>query len=353
MYLLSLFFLMFSFNKSITASNVVDYYARSYIVMDYNSGQVIDEKNKDLVRSVASISKLMTAYVAINYCNDINDLIVIGDEIDKAYGSAVYLQKGEELTLEELLYALLLRSGNDAALSIASFIGNNDISFFVSMMNQEARKIGMRNSIFRNPCGLDEEDGGNLSSSYEMALLMRECLNNEIFCKIISASSYQSSNHGTWHNKNKLLNNYKYTTGGKTGFTRLAKRTLVTSAKKDNTHFIVVTLDCGGDFAFHKYLYEKYFDIYENRILLKSGNQRIDKYHIFVETNLNYLLPKEKWNKALLIYKIEDKNKLDVLLVLEDKEFFLESYEIKEIDQKKIKISFWQKILNFFRRLFG
>ena len=66
--------------------------------MDYNSGKVIEEKNKDLVRSVASISKLMTAYVAINYCNDINDLIVIGDEIDKAYGSAVYLQKGEELT---------------------------------------------------------------------------------------------------------------------------------------------------------------------------------------------------------------------------------------------------------------
>ena len=127
--------------------------------MDYNSGKVIEEKNKDLVRSVASISKLMTAYVAINYCDNINDVVVIGDEIDKAYGSAVYIQKGEELTLKELLYALLLRSGNDAALSIASFIGQGDISFFVSMMNQEARKIGMHNSLFRNPCGLDEEDG--------------------------------------------------------------------------------------------------------------------------------------------------------------------------------------------------
>ena len=217
MYLLSLFLFLFSFSSNIQVSNVIDYYARSYIVMDYNSGKVIEEKNKGLVRSVASISKLMTAYVAINYCDNINDVVVIGDEIDKAYGSAVYIQKGEELTLKELLYALLLRSGNDAALSIASFIGQGDISFFVSMMNQEARKIGMHNSLFRNPCGLDEEDGGNLSSSYEMALLMRKCLDIPLFCEIVSSTNYQSSNNGVWHNKNKLINQYKFTTGGKTG----------------------------------------------------------------------------------------------------------------------------------------
>ena len=92
--------------------------------MDYHSGKILEEKNKDLVRSVASISKLMTAYVALNNCNDIKDIVLIGDEIDKAYGSAVYLDKGEEVSLKELLYALMLRSGNDAALSIASFIGN-------------------------------------------------------------------------------------------------------------------------------------------------------------------------------------------------------------------------------------
>ncbi len=166
MYLLSLFLFLFSFSSNIQVSNVIDYYARSYIVMDYNSGKVIEEKNKGLVRSVASISKLMTAYVAINYCDNINDIVVIGDEIDKAYGSAVYIQKGEELTLKELLYALLLRSGNDAALSIASFIGQGDISFF---------------------------------------------------CEIVSSTNYQSSNHGVWHNKNKLINQYKLTTGGKTG----------------------------------------------------------------------------------------------------------------------------------------
>ena len=217
MHLLSLFLLLFSFVFNIQVSNVNEYYARSYIVMDYNSGKILEEKNKDLVRSVASISKLLTAYVALAYCDNINEEVVIGEEIDKAYGSAVYLDKGEVLTLEELLYALLLRSGNDAALSIAYFIGEGDISFFVSMMNNEARKLGMHNSLFRNPCGLDEEDGGNLSTSFEMALLMRKCMENSIFNKIMSTSSYQSSNHGLWHNKNKLINRYEYTTGGKTG----------------------------------------------------------------------------------------------------------------------------------------
>ena len=202
--------------------------------MDYHSGKIIEERNKDLVRSVASISKLMTAYVALSYCEDLNNIVIIGDEIDKAYGSAVYLSKGEELSLKELLYALMLRSGNDAALSIANYIGEGDISFFVSMMNNEARKLGMNNSIFRNPSGLDEEDGGNLSTSFDMALLMRKCLDIPIFNEIVSLKSYQSSNHGVWHNKNKLLYMYKYANGGKTGYTKKAGRTLVTSASKND-----------------------------------------------------------------------------------------------------------------------
>ena len=353
MYLLSLFLFLFSFSSNIQVSNVIDYYARSYIVMDYNSGKVIEEKNKGLVRSVASISKLMTAYVAINYCDNINDVVVIGDEIDKAYGSAVYIQKGEELTLKELLYALLLRSGNDAALSIASFIGQGDISFFVSMMNQEARKIGMHNSLFRNPCGLDEEDGGNLSSSYEMALLMRKCLDIPFFCEIVSSTNYQSSNHGVWHNKNKLINQYKFTTGGKTGFTRLAKRTLVTSAKKENTHLIVVTLDCGSDFAFHKYLYEKNFNIYENRLLLQRGNKRIENYVVKVDYDINVILKKEEWDNTLLIYKLENNNKeMDIYLIYDNEEIYLSSLDIIEIHKDTIKLSFWDRLINFLRSIF-
>lgn len=355
MHLLSLFFLFISFLSTtpVTNNNVVDYYARSYIIIDYNSGRILEEKNKDLVRSVASISKLMTAYVALNYCDDLNSSVVIGEEVKKAYGSAVYLDEGEELPLIELLYALLLRSGNDAALSIASFIGDGDISLFVAMMNNEAKKIGMNNSLFRNPCGLDEEDGGNLSSAYEMALLMRECMKNDTFASIVSSSSYQSTNHGKWANKNRLLSLYEHTTGGKTGYTRLAKRTLVTSAKKDNTHLIVVTLDCGSDFLFHKSLYEKHFNLYENRLLIKQGDLIIDKYHIYVNQDLNYLLKKDMWENTLLIYKIEeDKTKLDIYLLIGNEEHYLETYEVKEIEQKNVKMSFWQKIINFFRRLF-
>lgn len=353
MHLLSLFLLLFSFVSNIQVSNVNDYYARSYIVMDYNSGKVLEEKNKDLVRSVASISKLMTAYVALTYYEDINDIVTIGDEIDKAYGSAVYLDKGETLTLEELLYALLLRSGNDAALSIAYFVGNKDISFFVSMMNNEARKLGMHNSLFRNPCGLDEEDGGNLSTSFDMAILMRKCLDLPLFCKIVSSPSYQSSNHGVWQNKNKLINRYKYTTGGKTGFTRLAKRTLVTSAKKESTHLIVVTLDCGSDFAFHQALYEKHFSIYENRVLLKQGNKRIDQYIVKIDKDINYILKKEEWNKTLLIYKVEkNKKEMDIYLLIDNEERYLSSLEIIEVYKENHKISSWDRFIKLLKNLF-
>ena len=354
MHLLSLFLLLFSFVFNIQVSNVNEYYARSYIVMDYNSGKILEEKNKDLVRSVASISKLMTAYVALTYCDNINEEVVIGDEIDKAYGSAVYLDKGEVLTLEELLYALLLRSGNDAALSIAYFIGEGDISFFVSMMNNEARKLGMHNSLFRNPCGLDEEDGGNLSTSFEMALLMRKCMENSVFNKIVSTPSYQSSNHGLWHNKNKLINRYEYTTGGKTGFTRLAKRTLVTSAKKENTHLIVVTLDCGSDFAFHQSLYEKYFNRYENRLLLKQGERRIDQYIVKVDKDINYILKKEEWKHTLLIYKVEKgEQEIDLYLVVNNEERYLSSFEIIEIYKDSIKISLWDRFIKLLKNLFN
>ncbi len=355
MHLLSLFFLLTSFfvPTSVTNKNINEYYAKSYIVMDFYSGKILEEKNKDLIRSVASISKLMTAYVTLNYASDLNQKVLIGKEIENAYGSAVYLNEGEELSLLELLYALLLRSGNDAAFSIASYIGDGDISLFVAMMNNEAKKIGMKNSLFRNPCGLDEKDGGNLSSAYEMALLMRECMKNEIFASIVNSSSYRSTNHGEWKNKNKLLSLYEYTTGGKTGYTRLAKRTLVTSAKKVHTHLIIVTLDCGNDFLFHKTFYEKYFNLYENRLLIKQGNFIIDKYHIYVKQDLNYILKKDEWQSTLLIYKINhDKTELDIYLLIDNEEYYLETCEIKEIEQGNIKISFWKKIINFFRRLF-
>ena len=156
----------------------------------------------------------------------------------------------------------MLRSGNDAALAIARGVSGS-VEEFVILMNEKASDIGMKNSLFNNPSGLDANEEGNFSTSYDLAILMSEAISNELFAKIINTKSYKSE-IGTWKNKNKLLTNYKYNLGGKTGFTDKARRTLVSASRKDETTFIVVTLDCGNDFNFHKFLCEKNFEKYQS-----------------------------------------------------------------------------------------
>ena len=161
--------------------------ATSTVLMDMDSLNVIYSDNMNDVRSVASISKIMTAIVAIEN-KDVNDVVTIGEEITKAYGSGVYIKQGEEITLESLLYGLMLRSGNDAALAIANYVGG-DVDNFVTMMNKKAVEIGMKNSKFNNPHGLDE-NGGNLSTAYDMALLTSYAMKNETYRKIERTKNY-------------------------------------------------------------------------------------------------------------------------------------------------------------------
>ena len=244
----------------------MDFAGTSYIVMEASSRQVLEEKNMHVSRSVASISKIMTCNMAL----DTN--IEIGEEIKKAYGSGIYIHMGDTITLQDLLYGLMLRSGNDAALCIAYHVGGNSIEHFVEMMNQKAEEIGMKDTVFHNPSGLDEEDAGNQSSAYDMALLMAYCSENPMFNQIVSTKSYKRlDGQGTWKNKNKLLSLYEYCVGGKTGFTKKAKRTLVTRAKKGDVSLIIVTLNCGNDFEFHQSKYEEYFSLYEKVLVLAKG----------------------------------------------------------------------------------
>ena len=145
--------------------------ATSAILMDMDSGRILYSKNIHNVRTVASISKIMTCIVAIE-SGKLNDVVTIGDEILGAYGSGIYIKNGEQLKLEDLLYGLMLRSGNDAALAIAHYVGG-DVESFVSMMNDKAKELGMNNSVFNNPSGLDQ-DKGNYSTAYDMAILTRD-----------------------------------------------------------------------------------------------------------------------------------------------------------------------------------
>lgn len=284
--------------------------ASSVVLMDMDSLNVIYGGNMHDVRSVASISKIMTAIVAIENA-DVNSTVTIGEEITKAYGSGIYIKQGEEITLESLLYGLMLRSGNDAALAIANYVGG-DIDNFVEMMNEKAVEIGMKNTTFNNPHGLDE-NGGNLSTAYDMALLTSYAMQNENYRKIVSTKKYTlrtNMNYYSWINKHKLLHSHNYITGGKTGFTDIAKRTLVTTASKDNINLVVVTLNDGNDFVDHINLFEEAFANYSNYNILKKGEIEIidENYYtdkLYINNDFNYSLNNNEQNNVLLNFKLE------------------------------------------------
>ena len=186
--------------------------ATASILMDTDNNRILYANNIHKVRSIASISKIMTAIVAIE-SGKLDETVTVGDEIKKAYGSGIYIQIGENIKLLDLLYGLMLRSGNDAALTIASYVGGN-VDEFVKKMNEKAQEIGMKNTVFNNPSGLDQEKG-NYSTAYDMAILTSYAMKNETYRKIVSTKSYKvktNMNFYSWINKNKLLHTYKYST---------------------------------------------------------------------------------------------------------------------------------------------
>ena len=260
--------------------------------------------------------KIMTAIVAIENA-DVNKTVTIGDEVLKAYGSGIYVKPGEKIKLEDLIYGLMLRSGNDAALAIATYVSGST-SNFVKLMNEKAAKLNMEDTVFNNPSGLDEKnEKGNFSSAYDMALLMSYAMQNKEFRKITSTKKHTvktNKNTYVWHNKNKLLNTYKYTIGGKTGFTKKAKRTLVTAASKDNLNLVVVTINDGSDFSDHKKLYEEAFKKYKSYTLLNKGEisifgENFYNNNFYIKKDLKYpLLEAEKETLTLKYSLVKKRN---------------------------------------------
>lgn len=337
--------------------------ARCAILMDTDSNRILYAKNIHEVRSVASISKIMTAILAIE-SGKLDDTVLIGDEILDAYGSAIYIKQGEEMTLRDLVYGLMLRSGNDAALVIANYVGG-DVNSFVDMMNQKARQIGMKNTTFNNPSGLDE-DKGNMSTAYDMAILTSYAMQNEDYKKIVKTKHHTvttNKNVYSWTNKNKLLNTYKYTTGGKTGYTEIARRTLVSTASKDGLNLVVVTLNDGNDFLDHKSLHEYGFENYTNYYILREGIINIydETYYkneeLYLKDNFSYPLLETEKNSIKLKFELEQKNSFNdeesigkVKVFIGDKEIYNTDVFVKEKQIQK-KLNFFQKIGKWFKDL--
>ncbi|HEX6594570.1 MAG TPA: D-alanyl-D-alanine carboxypeptidase family protein [Bacillota bacterium] len=228
--------------------------AHHAVVMDPTSGEVLFEKKAHEKVPIASITKIMTAIIAIE-SGLFDEIATTSRRAIYTGGSSIYLEQGETMSVEDLVYGLMLRSGNDAAVVLGEHIGGS-VEGFVHLMNEKAAWIGMTNTNFTNPHGLHEEE--HYSTAYDMALLMQYAMKNDQFKHISQTVSYQSKERSyPWYNKNKLLTTYyDHCTGGKTGFTRVSGRTLVTSARKNNQDLIVVTLNAADDWNDHIHLYE-------------------------------------------------------------------------------------------------
>lgn len=335
--------------------------AECAILMDMDQKTVLYSQNIHEVRPVASISKIMTALLAVE-SGKLNETVTVGDEILKSYGSGIYIQVGEHLTLKDLTYGLMLRSGNDASYAIAKYVGGS-VEQFVQMMNEKAKQIGMKNTIFHNPNGLDD-DGGNLSTAYDMAILTSYAMKLDDYKTIVGTKVYKlktDKNTYHWPNKNKLLNIYKYTTGGKTGFTDVAKRTLVSTASKDNFNLVVVTLNDGNDWEDHQTLFNYAFDNYETVEILKKGPIHIldDTYYegkeLYIENEFRYSFPKGEQQNVVLKFSLEKKNNPADKEIVGKVRVIRGDEQLYETDilvhNNKTKIGFWQRIADWFRNL--
>ena len=226
--------------------------AKAYILMDAQTGEVIIAKNESTRLPMASTTKIMTTLLTLE-SGDLDTEFVIDDRALLTEGSSMGLCSGDEVTKRELCYGMMLPSGNDAANASALKLAG-EYTAFADMMNDRARKIGMKNTNFVTPSGLHDKE--HYSTAYDMALLTREAMKNDDFREICKTKSIKLSSEN-WHgdkyltNSNKLLTKYEYCIGVKTGFTDEAGRCLVSAAEKDGVTLICVTLNAPDDWNDH------------------------------------------------------------------------------------------------------
>lgn len=242
--------------------------AASAVLMDGETGRILYANNENEPRAIASITKLMTALVAAEWAQgDLSRTVTIRQEWTGIEGTSLYLRAGEKLTLETLLYGLLLHSGNDAAVALAASCAG-DVETFVGWMNQRAQDLGMTNTHFSDPNGLGDEN--HYSTALDMARLGAACLQNPTVAKITATRSITLEGR-SFTNHNKLLWLYPGCTGMKTGYTRQAGRTLVSSAEKEGQTLICVTLNDRNDWTDHQALLDYGFETFPRQVLAEEG----------------------------------------------------------------------------------
>lgn len=294
--------------------------AKAMCVMESSTNRVLYFKNHDLKLPMASTTKIMTAITAIENCSDLDKEFEIYPKAVGIPGTSIYLRKGEVMSTRDLLYGLMLVSGNDASVAIAEHVGGNTKNF-VKLMNDTARKIGAKNSHFDNTHGLDSKT--HYTTAYDLALITSYAFNNPTFKEIVSTKSTTITNSDNkvryLKNKNKLLNLLDGCNGVKTGFTNNAGRCLVSSCEREGMNIVCVVLNCRPMFeesaklidrAFNEY---KMFDLtkgysFDDKILVNDGK----KEYISIGTSgQSYFYPLKDEELAKVTYNYSVMQSID------------------------------------------
>lgn len=341
--------------------------AKSAVIIDSDTLEVLYGKNENTEQAMASTTKIMTALIVLE-----NTTLEREIEIKKEYasieGSSMYLQTGEIVTIEELLYGLMLMSGNDSAVALASET-TGDYDEFIGLMNEKAKDLGLENTSFANANGLDAEN--HYTTAYELAILSANALKNEKFAEIVS-SKYYTSETRVMKNHNKLLWNDDEYLGVKTGFTSNAGRCLVTAYNVNGKTLIAVTMDCSNDWQEHENMYNEFKNIYEKYnlytkdeiydiIKIMSGNK--SETAVVLADNVNLLLTSEQKKKVeieVLAPKIvyapiksgeiygEVVFKVDEIEIFRTNLIFIENITLEYVETMNL----FEKFIEFIKNLF-
>ena len=301
-----------SFNQQcIFDVNALTSSASSMCVLD-ESGRILYEKNKDAKRANASTTKIVTAITVLENVENLAEVITVDDKAVGVEGTSIYLRKGEMLKIKDLLYGLMLRSGNDAATALAIHTAQS-IENFANLMNETAKKAGATNSHFANPHGLD--DVNHYTTAYDLSKIAMYALNNPIFKQIVSTKNYQipATNESEIRyltNKNKLLTSMEGCVGVKTGFTSKAGRCLVSAKEIDGRRVVCTVLNCGPMFEESKNFLESSFIDYENlQLLSKEKVINKDNYYLKVDEDFYYPISQDEKTSIKYVYTFFDTTK--------------------------------------------
>ncbi|WP_044876391.1 D-alanyl-D-alanine carboxypeptidase family protein [Paenibacillus sp. IHBB 10380] len=281
-------------------------HAQAAALIDVTSGRLLYSSHGDEELRIASLTKIMTAIVAIEY-GQLHKPVSVGKNAYAKEGSSIYLKLGEQMSLEHMLYGLMLRSGNDAATAIAEHIGGSEEGF-VLLMNTKAEELGLQHTQFRNPHGLDAE--GHYSSANDLATLTAYAMHNDTFKEIVKTPVKKVPNPNEswdykWDNKNKMLRFYDGADGVKTGYTKKALRCLVSSATRNGQQLVAVTINDGDDWNDHGKMLDYGFAYYPLQTLLEQG-QKVEGHNLIVGQKLSYPLATGEENalsKRLVLFR--------------------------------------------------